>query len=436
MSGHGGGGAPAKSAFERMIGRRTATEAPTPLSLGPDGAVSASSPPKRVGFATHGGGGASPRTSAGGGRGAATVRPKAGAFPSAPPPGFSLDESAFGDDNQTDYGPSSSAAASPATSSRHANSPRTFRSRGGGSSSGGGQRWPRPGRAGGGGRSFAGGGGFGDDDDDDFELQTGTWDEEAVEEVYGCDPSAAAYSSSHAGPSRLGAAALSPADGDGGSAGWPAHHYYYNDGGNGYGGRPPSRGASSVGGASSVDEDGFAIPPAGYASGGGGGGSRRDGGGGGKTRTRCRGISAAPAPLPTAAHATRSGNLAAPPPVLSGAFRAPAANSTTTASSSSAASIGRNKKLARKPSQVTQALQRRSRHDLAAQPRRRGRGDTSDDDDDDEGTTYTTEVFLYAPSPAARPTRAPIQIPGAFVLPLQAEVEDATELLFMEFELC
>jgi hypothetical protein len=222
----------------------------------------------------------------------------------------------------------------------------------------------------------------------DFELQPASWAEDAVEEIYGCDPSAAVYA---VGQSSMGG-----------------------------GGGPTSRGTSRAGssrGAMSpfdADEDGYALPsPSSRPKRSAGGGSGSSSGGGGKTRTRCRGLG--------------GGNPLGDSSRSRTAFSVPSAFAQNGALTSSGAAGPKNKKLQRKSAQ---SLPFRRRSDVVAQ--RRARGDTSDDSDGE----ISAEVYLVAPSPAAGPARAPGPVPGQFVLPLQAEVEESTELLFMHFELC
>jgi hypothetical protein len=139
---------------------------------------------------------------------------------------------------------------------------------------------------------------------------------------------------------------------------------------------------------------------------------------GGKTRTRCRPLHGAGGPLSSCYAPSAWGAQAS----RRSAFQLQPTHPTPSSSFASS-SQPRNKRLKKK---VGQSLLSRR-----LVPRK---GDTSDDEDD--GHVYTADLVLVAPSPAVRPARAPHAVPGHFVLPLQAEVEDMTEVLLMGFELC
>mmetsp|Transcript_15171 Transcript_15171/g.47025 ORF Transcript_15171/g.47025 Transcript_15171/m.47025 type:complete len:363 (-) Transcript_15171:17-1105(-) len=354
-----------RSAFERMIGRRTTPRA------GQAAASPAHVDPTQLGSPPGAGrAGPSPRQGSGGFRRAGGAS-GGFAFPSAP---VGTHHSAFDDDDGTSY-------ASPQSPRRVGRA--SPRSRGGGAS---GRR-----RGGGGGDSdFAPGGAWDFGEDDDLELQPSSWAEAAVEEIYGCDPSAAPYvATPGAGPSA--------------------------------GPRSRAGSRSSRGGADSpfdADDDGFALPSPRMRRGSNTGAA--GGGGGGKTRTRCRGLGGTE---PLGDPSRQRTAFSAPPGGLASSGGGSAFQRGHTPSSGGGT---KNKRLQRK---ATMSLPTRRRSEL---PPRRARGDTSDDSDGE----YDAAVYFVAPSPAAGPARAPAPIPGQFVLPLQAEVEDSTELLFMQFELC
>jgi hypothetical protein len=193
-----------------------------------------------------------------------------------------------------------------------------------------------------------------------------------VEELYGCDPSAAGYAMQEGAEAEYGEVVVDESDAWGSAP------------------RTPSRSERGGGG-----------------------------GGGGKTRTRCRTLQSGP--LDSLARGAALSQRRS-------AFGNPQPSAFTGQAPTAARSSSGNKRLERK--KALQTVHRRAPPSMGFSRRK---ADTSDDDDEEH--TYTAELVLYAPSPALRPARAPMIIPGQFVLPLQAEVEDATELLLMGFEL-
>lgn len=137
------------------------------------------------------------------------------------------------------------------------------------------------------------------------------------------------------------------------------------------------------------------------------------GGAGGKTRTRCRTLRTGPLDCSYVAKAS----------FVTGVVKSPPSRPRHV-----------NKRLSRKVSQSTEVVaagrRRQAQQDLLHQRRRRVQVRDSDDDgSDDDGA-----VWIIEESPMLRPRPGPA-IPGHFVLPLQALVEDGTEVLLMGLNL-